>query len=159
MPALIDVIPMAMAEHELACVDLMLGTDPWRTLGYGADSLLRTVRAEGRERYVALVEGRFAGFLLLFLQGTFAGYIQTIGVADSLRGQGVGSALMDFAEKRIFQDHANAFLCVSGFNDGARRLYERRGYGIVGELTEFLVPGQSEWLMRKTRGPMSILRR
>ncbi|MCY7307899.1 MAG: GNAT family N-acetyltransferase, partial [Rhodoferax sp.] len=74
-------------------------------------------------------------------------------------GQGCGTELMAFAEKRIFRDHANVFLCVSGFNAAARRFYRRLGYVEVGELTDFLVVGQSEWLMRKTRGPISSLQR
>ena len=43
-------------------------------------------------------------------------------------GRGTGTALVAFAEERIFRDHRNVFLCVSDFNLGARRLYERHGY-------------------------------
>lgn len=152
---MIIVSPLTTEAQELACADLMVTSDPWLTLGYQRDALLCTVRAPGRERYVASVGDRFAGFLLLNLEGTFAGYIQTIGVAPEFRGEGCGSELLAFAEKRIFRDHANVFLCVSSFNAGARKLYTRLGYSVVGELTDFLVAGHSEWLMRKTRGPIS----
>jgi ribosomal protein S18 acetylase RimI-like enzyme len=46
-------------------------------------------------------------------------------------------------------------MCVSSFNEGARRLYERLGYTVVGELTDYIVQGQSEILLRKTRGPLA----
>jgi ribosomal protein S18 acetylase RimI-like enzyme len=45
--------------------------------------------------------------------------------------------------------------CVSSFNHGARRLYERLGYHVVGELTDYIVEGYSEILLRKTRGPLT----
>ena len=61
---------------------------------------------------------------------------------------------MGFAETRIFSRHPNVFLCVSAFNAGARRLYERLGYATVGELTDFLAAGQSEILLRKSLGPI-----
>ena len=96
-----------------------------------------------------------AGLLILNLRGAFVGYIQTVCVAPEYRGRGVGTALVAFAEERIFREHKNAFICVSDFNHGARRLYERLGYRLVGELTEYVVSGHSELLLRKTRGPLT----
>ena len=58
-------------------------------------------------------------------------YVQAIAVDKELRGDGVGSVLMDF-----FQEQARASgstrLCldVSAKNEGARRFYERRGMTI-----------------------------
>jgi ribosomal protein S18 acetylase RimI-like enzyme len=60
---------------------------------------------------------------------------------------------MDFAEKRILFEVPNVFLMVSSFNNGARRLYDRRGYKVVGELKDFIVSGYSEIIMRRTIGP------
>jgi hypothetical protein len=37
----------------------------------------------------------------------------------------------------------------------ARRLYEQRGYQVVGELTDYIVEGHSEILLRKTHGPLT----
>lgn len=144
--------------QEQACADLMATSDPWLTLGYEHDALLRTVRLPGRERYVARLDGQFAGFLLLNLHGTFAGYIQTIGLAPPCRGQGWGEQLLAFAEQRILRDHQNVFLCVSSFNLSARRFYARHGYMQVGELSDFLVQGHSELLLRKTIGPLRARR-
>ena len=159
MRALAQLTVMDGAAQEEACADMMASSDPWRTLGLGRERLLATLRAPLRERYVAHVGDELAGFLLLYLHGTFAGYLQTICIAPAFQGQGYGSAFVRFAEERIYRDHANVFLCVSAFNTGARRLYARLGYQEVGELTDFLVAGQSEWLMRKTRGPITTLRR
>jgi ribosomal-protein-alanine N-acetyltransferase len=157
--ATLDILPMSGEAQERECAALMAASDPWLTLGQDFDSLLRTVRLTGRERYVAHVNGRLAGFLLLNLQGTFAGYIQTVGVAPEFRGQGYGTRLIAFAEQRILRDHQNVFLCVSSFNQTARHLYARLGYHEVGELTDFLVAGHSELLLRKTIGPLSERKR
>jgi ribosomal protein S18 acetylase RimI-like enzyme len=63
--------------------------------------------------------------------------------------------LLGFAEQRILRESPNIFMCVSSFNIGARRLYERHGYTVVGELTDYLVEGHSEILLRKTFGPIA----
>jgi ribosomal protein S18 acetylase RimI-like enzyme len=63
--------------------------------------------------------------------------------------------MVAFAEQRILKASPNVFMCVSSFNHDARRLYERLGYRVVGELTDYLVHGHSEILLRKTTGPMA----
>jgi len=139
-----------------ACAALMASSEPWVTLRRGPDALLRFARDPGRERYVAYLDGHLAGFVFLNLQGAFVGYLQTICVAPAYRNAGLGSALIAFAEARIFRDHANVFLCVSSFNQAARRLYERLGYTVVGELPDYVIAGQSELLLRKSRGPIDL---
>ena len=62
---------------------------------------------------------------------------------------------MGFAEQRILQVSPNVFMCVSSFNQSARRLYERLGYEVIGELTDYIVQGHSEFLLRKTLGPLT----
>ena len=62
-------------------------------------------------------------------RGAFVGYIQTICVAPDARSKGLGIKLVEFAEERIFRETKNVFLCVSSLNP-------------------------SEFLMRKTRGPI-----
>lgn len=71
-----------------------------------------------------------------------ADYIQTIGLAAQFPGVGYGTRLMAFAEQRIWRDHQNVFLCVSSFNQAARRFYQRLGHQQVGELSDFLVAGR-----------------
>jgi len=133
----------------------MANTDPWITLGRGYDACAQLIQDSTREVYVAENESGIAGFIVLCMVGAFVGYIQTVLVAPNQQGQGIGSKLVAYAEDRIFSESPNAFLCVSSFNSAARRLYERLGYRYVGELNDYLVPGHSELLFRKTRGPWS----
>jgi len=137
------------------CAGMMAASEPWVTLGRGYRESLSVVSDPSREVYVALVEGRIAGFVVIEMLGAFTGYIKSICVAPDIRGRGVGARLMAYAEERIFKETPNVFLCVSDFNDGAMRFYEGLGYETVGELRDYLILGSSEILMRKTRGPLS----
>ncbi len=134
------------------CARLMITSEPWLTLRRSCDSALRALRDPGKELHAVLNGEDVGGFILLDLRGPLAGYIQTICVRPELRGHGVGTALITWAEQRIFQESPNVFLCVSSFNDGARRLYERMGYEVVGRFSGFIVAEHDELLLRKTRG-------
>ncbi len=142
-------------EEAKQCARLMASTDPWITLGRDYEASLRIVQDPSREVYVATDESGLAGFVILCMAGAFVGYIQTVLVAPDRQGMGIGSKLVAFAEDRIFRESPNVFLCVSSFNAGARRLYERLGYKYVGELTDYVARGHSELLFRKTLGPLS----
>jgi len=135
------------------CARLMSSSEPWQTLGRDYGACLAIVEDPAKEVYVAWREGRFLGFVVLELRGVLRGYIQTIVVQEDARNKGVGAGLIHFAERRIWQESPNVFLCVSSFNGAAQRLYRRLGYITVGELPDFLVRGHSELLLRKTSGP------
>lgn len=142
------------AEAE-ACARLMASSEPWITLGRNYEAALRVVRDPTREVYLARDDAGLAGFLILCMTGAFVGYIQTICIHPDRRGQGLGSRLVKFAEERVLEESPNVFMCVSSFNHDARRLYERLGYLVVGELTDYIVEGHSEILLRKSRGPLT----
>jgi len=134
-----------------ACARMMASSEPWLTLGRSVDACLALMLDPTREVYVAH-DGVIRGFIILNMRmGPFTGYIQTVCVAPDVRGSGIGSQLVAFAEERIFRDSPNVFLCVSSFNPRARSLYERLGYETIGEIRDFLIRGASEILMRKSR--------
>ena len=137
------------------CAELMSGSEPWKTLRRTYEEAFMMLTDPAREVYVAVLGGEVVGFTILRMEGVFVGYIQTVGVMPGWRNRGIGTRLIDFAERRIFERFPNVFLCVSSFNKEARRLYERLGYDEVGELRDFIVPGHSEILMRKSRSPLS----
>lgn len=138
-----------------ACARLMAASEPWITLRRDEAGALRNLRHPAVEVYVAEEDGMVLGFIVLTMQGPFRGYIATVGVVPQRRGQGLGSRLVRFAEERIFRDVPNVFLCVSSFNTRAQNLYHRLGYQRIGELRDFIVPGHSEILMRKTVAPLT----
>lgn len=135
--------------------DLMAGSEPWLTLGRGRADALKLLRNPRKQCFVVRSGGAPAGFLVLDFNGPLGGYVQTIGVAPELRGRGLGTAALRWAEARVFRSHRNILLCVSSFNRGAQRLYRRAGYEVVGRLRDYIVAGHDEILMRKTLGPLS----
>ncbi len=133
----------------------MSSSEPWITLRRGCDHALHALTNPAREILVALVADVLSGFIVINMGGPFPGYIQTICVFPECRHRGVGRALIKFAEKRIFRETPNVFLCVSSFNTDAQRFYEQLGYKRVGEIEDYVVEGHSEFLLRKTLGPLA----
>ena len=146
--------PMRASDRVWAA-ELMAASEPWLTLGRGRAEALKLLRNQRKQCFVVRCGGERAAFLVLDLHGPLGGYLQTIGVAPGMRGRGVGSATLRWAEARIFKTHRNILLCVSSFNRGAQRLYRRAGYEVVGRLRDYVVAGHDEILMRKTLGPLS----
>ena len=158
LPAGLTIGPLTSDADARECAHLMATSDPWITLGRGYEDSLRIVSDPTREVYVAKAHGELAGFLILSMTGPFVGYVQTLCVHPDHQRRGVGTLLLRFAEERIFRESPNVFLCVSSFNTDAKRLYHRLGYDVVGELTDYLVRGHSEILLRKTIGPLAGFR-
>ncbi len=70
-------------------------------------------------------------------------YLQAIAVDKELRGDGVGSVLMNFVEERARASGSTRLsLDVSARNEGACRFYERRGMKVESQWPKRLViPG------------------
>ena len=142
-------------EQAEACARMMAESEPWITLGRGYSESLTILTDPSREVYLAVDGEEVAGFVVLEMMGAFTGYVKSIYVSPRYRRGGVGAQLMFFTEERVFRERPNVFLCVSDFNVGARRFYERLGYLAVGELRDYRVRGRSEILLRKTVGPLT----
>ncbi len=136
------------------CSQMMTRTDPWISLKMDYDQCIAAFCGKEKEIYVAKIGDDIAGFVILQMTGTFKGYIQTVCVGEDYRGKGVGKKLLQFCEERILKISPNLFICVSSFNTGAIRLYEKFGFKRVGELEGFVKQGFTELLMRKTFGPL-----
>ncbi len=117
----------------------------------------RPASRAGGEIAVAREGRRAVGFVWFRLDGTFhhSGYVRWIGVSSDARGRGIGERLMQYAESRIFSSGPNVFLTVSAFNTRAQTFYRRLGYTRVGAIPDYVVPGITEYLFRRTRGPIN----
>ena len=86
---------------------------------------LRAIRLIG----AGLVAARLMRFLNRLPEGDW--YVLALAVDPAHRGAGIGSLLLDHAEKTATESGARRMaLDVAVNNDGARRLYERRGMTI-----------------------------
>ncbi len=151
----IEIRQLRNPEEAEQCARVMCASEPWITLRRSYKDSFIMLTDPSREIYLAVVQGQIGGFMILNMKGAFVGYIQTVCIFPEWRNTGIGTTLIDFAEERIFQDSPNVFMCVSSFNLNAQRLYERLGYGVVGELKDYIVPGHSEILLRKTVAPLT----
>jgi len=73
--------------------------------------------------------------------------IEKVWVSDELRGRGVAAELLRRAEAEAVARGCNG-AWLDTLNPAARRLYERAGYEVCGELSDF-VHGRSRVFMRK----------
>ncbi len=137
------------------CARLMANSEPWITLRRTYEGSLKMLSDPSREVYLADVKDEIVGFIVLIMSGPLVGYIQTVAVTPEWRNKGIGSRLLKFAEDRIFSQAPNVFMCVSSFNKKAQGLYQRLGYEEIGELKDYIVPGHSEMLLRKSIGPLT----
>ncbi len=98
-----------------------------------SDEVLRKARGFSalRMSLVQMVSGSLWRFLNSIENGDF--YLQSIAVSSECRGEGIGSLLIDAMEERATATEATRLvLDVAAKNEGARRLYERRGMAVVG---------------------------
>jgi len=131
------------------CAAMMASTEPWITLGRYLEECRAALVRPGTELFIARDDDLPVGFILVASYGLAGSpYIASIAVAGGVRGHGVGSQLLCFAEE-YFAGRGHVFLLVSSFNQGAQRLYRRHGYEFVGELKDYVVPGLSELILHK----------
>jgi ribosomal protein S18 acetylase RimI-like enzyme len=142
----------AAAPDDVAwCANLMTTSEPWITLGRDLGACREALARPGTELFVARggENDLPAGFILLAPYGLAGSpYIACIAVAADVRGQGIGSELLRFAELR-FAGRRHLFLLVSSFNQKAQQFYRRHGYEFVGELKDYSAPGHSELILHK----------
>jgi ribosomal protein S18 acetylase RimI-like enzyme len=151
--------PLDRHREAAECAELMVTSEPWLTLRLSRETALAVLTDPLKEVHAIRDANGVAAFVVIDMRGLLRGYVQILCVRTDCRQRGLGSALLRWAEERIFRDSPNVFICVSSFNAGARRLYERLGFELVGTLRELVVPGHDELLLRKTRGPWAQHRR
>ena len=139
----------ATDEERIWSARLMASTEPWITLRRSFETCRTLALDPVFLNLVARRDGAPLGFVRIHPRGVAGSpYIASIAVAPEARGEGVGTALLDAAE-RLSPKARYIFLCVSSFNPRARALYERHGYTLVGELPDYVIDGASELLMAK----------
>lgn len=143
------------AEDCAEIVQLLSQSDPWKTLGYTIVDWNRIFcpLPQGRDSYVAELDGRVAGIALVKQKFLLGDYLELLGVAEWARQKGIGSLLLKHVEQLVFERTKNLFACVSDFNRSARDFYKKQGYQEIGPMPNFLIPGSAEILLRKTAGP------
>jgi ribosomal-protein-alanine N-acetyltransferase len=155
----VEIRRLQSASEAEKCARLMADSEPWITLRRTYQGSMKMLSDPAREVYLAIVKDEVIGFVVLIMSGALVGYIQTVGVLPEWRNKGIGTRLLKFAEDKMFTKAPNVFLCVSSFNKKAQELYQRLGYEVIGELKDYIVPGHSEILLRKSIAPLTEFKR
>ena len=162
--------PARTDEHPDLC-RAMAAIDPWQTLGITAEALTGAFARDAELRRVVVAErgGAIAGVIafrtvrglewIINIGGGKAlaavtgdmppdgGYVNCLAVFPGNQGCGAGHLLMDRAEEETSRDSDRIYLCVSDFNAGARKFYERRGYREAARIRDCIRPGMDELVM------------
>ncbi|MFC7275356.1 GNAT family N-acetyltransferase [Paractinoplanes rhizophilus] len=141
-PAELETRRPAMAANYARDVARNFGVDPDRALEQSAHQigagLPDGVATEGQLLRKAVDDGDEVGFLWVSMPGTVypgMAWISEIEVADGLRGRGYGRRMIAAAEADLAARGVRQVgLHVFGHNVGARRLYQRLGYRILGQV-------------------------
>ncbi len=145
-----------MASDARACAAIVCASAIGGHYGFEPDAMaakLSEALASGGEIFVAEIAGGVAGFAWIDQRGAFstAPYLRLIAVDTTLRGSGIGAALLAEFESRTKEVGRDWCLLVSDFNEEAVAFYERHGYTKAGELPGFAREGITEILMIKKR--------
>lgn len=144
---MIEIAPAVDSDREWAAC-LMARSEPWVTLGRGLEACRAACQRPEFLMFVARESDAPVGFVLANPRGVAgAPYIASIAVDEAARGRGIGARLLAHAGDHFRAEARHLFLCVSSFNTGARRFYERLGWSAVGDLEDFIIEGASEILM------------
>ena len=143
-------IKLASAEERNWTAGLLVGSEPWTTLGTTLEQCLKVCQNHEYIIYVSSSDGVANGAIILHPRGLASSpYIKSVVVASTHRNRGIGERLVRFAEDYFRQSSRHIFLCVSSFNTRAQPFYERLGYNRVGEFRDFVKDGESEYLLYK----------
>ena len=149
-----EIVALTTGSDLTACAAMMMVSSPWKDLNFEYAQCLEALRSKEMTVHGIFLQDDLVAFLATLANGIgFEPLIEFVCVNEVSRSQGLGGRLIDYYEENLFPEVKNLFLFVSDINPRAIALYERKGYLKVGELPNFNLEGQTEFLMRKTRGP------
>jgi ribosomal-protein-alanine acetyltransferase len=101
---------------------------------------------------VASVDRELVGAAVLFFRrGNDIARLYSLAIAPAMRGRGIGDALLETAESAALARRCRRVrLEVRRENPAARRLYERRGYRLIGERIGYYEDGEDALRYEKT---------
>jgi ribosomal protein S18 acetylase RimI-like enzyme len=127
--------------------------EPWQRYPTSASDLASLFRPANDRTFRIVVRARdqtAAGIMIVRHPWLLGPYIVFLGLLVGHQRQGLGAALLGFAEAEARAASArNLWICVSTFNTDAERLYRRFGFQPVAVLDDLVKDGFGELLMRK----------
>lgn len=130
---------------------ILASIDPWQRNGRTGAAMAARFRDPdpGVARFAVMRDDAIVGGVIVrfpFLKGA---YLETLGLAASARGTGIGRAIIDWMGREIDGHAHNLWLCVTEWNTAARRFYAAQGFEEVAPLPGLVIEDQTEIFMRK----------
>lgn len=119
-------------------------------LAYSRAELRSYVRSPRCRTLVAEEEGEIVGFAIGCRERGGYGHVVTLDVPPPRQRQGVGSRLLQAVEARLAAGGSRAVVLETPADeDGARRFYEKHGYGVAERVAGYYQGGRDAWVMVK----------
>ncbi len=104
-----------------------------------------------KEVQVVSLHKEAVGLLRINYEGMFGQfpYLRLLAIREEYRNKGIGGTAFTYFEKTGFARSRRLFLCVSDFNEGGRRFYEKRGFRETARIENLFKKGIAELIMVK----------
>lgn len=151
----ISIEKLAADDTLRTCAKMMMNSNPWNVLHFTEEQCFKDLKHPLLDVFGAVNAHReVVGFLAAMANGIgFEPMVEYLCVREDVRGCGIGTKLISHFECELFPNADNLYLFVSDINPKAMSLYVRLGYLQVGALPNYNLPGQTEFLHRKSRRP------
>jgi diamine N-acetyltransferase len=125
--------------------------EPWSQINYPAALLtgFLTAKDASLDRRAIFVEEEPAGIMAVRSPWLRGPYLQVLALLPPFQGQGFGAALLAWFEAQATGNSRWLWLCHSSFNRRAGAFYARHGFSEVATLSDLMIDGGDEVLMRK----------
>ena len=145
-----------LTQEEAATVSqTFVQMEPWRTLGYKADTLSNYLCGPDPllYRYGIVASQQLVGAVCVRYPWLRGACLELLAVFPSQQGRGLGRDVIGWLEAELHQANCrNLWTLVSSFNQQARHFYQQMGFVEVGQLDDLIVTGYAEMLLRKYNG-------
>ena len=151
-----DLEPMTTVAAQIVG-PLLASIDPWARYGYTPSALAAFLASDepGAPRFAIKVDRVIAGAVGIRNNWLRGPYLQFLGILPAYQSHGIGGSILGWFEDEARGTGAqNLWVAASEFNTRALSFYERHGYSRTATLTDLVVEGSSEILLRKRLVPV-----
>jgi len=144
--------PVLTPAHAGRVGQVLTTMDPWQHLGFGAQVLTDYLNRHDSalDRHAIIQHGHLVGAIAVRSPWLRGPYLELLAVFPQTQGKGIGSKALNWAFEHARTSKAvNFWACVSAFNLAARGFYAHMGFTETTELTDLVVSGENEILLRK----------
>ncbi len=142
----------SLTENEAGPLSNQLAAmDPWLTLGYSAEGLLRYLLRPDPAlyRFVVLVGPTAKGLVCVRYPWLRGPCLELLAVLDDHQRRGIGREIISWMQAQCSEAASNIWTLTSSFNAGARSFYRSLGFSEIAALPDLISSGSDEILLRK----------